>query len=301
MKDRFDNLVIPVDKSTGLSTYDVIRRFRKTVRVDKVGHSGTLDPLATGLVLILTGAATKLSNYLMELPKRYIADVRLGEATDTQDSTGTVVRSGGWDGVGEEQIRAMLPGFTGRRMQVPPMYSALKHKGTPLYALARKGQEIDRAPREVDTHEIELLGCDLPIFRIMVRCSRGMYVRVLAEEMGDALGVPACLHSLVRTEVGHFNLDSALKDTDFAALAEREKPGYSLSEALGHFPAVELTAVQARGLENGIAPRIRESCPQSGVYVRLLRPDGELGAIAETGAAGILHLKKVFNVAAASG
>ena len=299
MKDRFDNLVIPVDKSAGLSTYDVIRRFRKTVRADKVGHSGTLDPMATGLVLILTGAATKLSNYLMELPKRYIADIRLGEATDTQDSTGRVLRSAGWEGVGEEQIREVLPGFIGRRMQVPPMYSALKHKGTPLYALARRGQEIERAPREVVTHEIELLGCDLPIFRIMVRCSRGMYVRVLAEEIGDALGVPACLHSLVRTEVGHFNLDSAVKDTDFAALAGREKPGYSLSEALIHMPAVELTPVQARGLENGIAPRIRESFPQTGVYMRLIRPDGELGAIAETGAAGILHLKKVFNVAPA--
>ncbi len=298
MKDKFDNLVIPVNKSAGLSTYDVIRRFRKIVPAVKVGHSGTLDPLATGLVLILTGAATKLSNYLMDLPKKYIADIRLGEATDTQDSSGTVLRSAGWDGVAREDIEVVLPRFTGKRKQVPPMYSALKHMGTPLYALARKGQEVDRVPREVDTYEIELLDCSLPLFRIKVHCSRGMYVRVLAEEIGAALGVPACLHSLVRTDVGHFNVDSAINDTDFTALPDMEKPGYSLSEALRHFPAVELTAGQARSLENGIAPRIQEPLLRPGEYMRLIRPDGELGAIAESGAAGILQLRKVFNCGA---
>ena len=180
MSADLENLVIPVDKSAGLTTYDVIRRFKKVARVGKVGHSGTLDPPARGLVLLLTGQATKLSGYLMDLPKTYVADIMLGSSTDTHDAEGTVTATGDWSGITEDAVRGALPRFVGRRLQVPPMYSALKHRGTPLYTLARRGEQVEREPREVETSSLELVSFEPPLFTVEVSCSRGMYVRVLA-------------------------------------------------------------------------------------------------------------------------
>ncbi len=291
---RLEDLVIPVDKSAGISTYDVIRRFKRSIRVSKVGHSGTLDPPATGLILILTGRATKLSEYMMDLPKKYTATIRLGESTDTQDADGEVVRTGEWEHITREDIAQVLPGFTGTRMQVPPMYSALKHKGRPLYRLAREGREVEREPREVVTYGIELTGYELPFFTVEVHCSRGMYVRVLAEELGEALGTPAHLYSLVRTEIGHFSLDSAMRDDRFDELAKMEDPGYTMADALQHLTPLTLDRSQARNLMNGIAPRMPGNSASPGSLVRLLLPDGRLGAVAEVKAAGIIGLRKVF-------
>jgi len=294
MDDRLDNLVIPVNKSRGLSTYDVIRRFRKTVRVRKVGHSGTLDPLATGLVLLLTGDATKLSSYMMDLPKTYVAEIELGISTDTNDAEGKVVETGDWSGVTEEAILSVLPSFLGRREQVPPMYSALKHKGVPLYTMARRGEYIDREPREVETYGLSLLSCELPVFRIEIVCSRGMYVRVLAEEIGAKLGVPAYLKNLVRTKIGRFDVESAVRDDGFDGLAGKDKPGIGLAEALGHLRPVELDEQQAAGVCNGTAPRTDGTAARTGEIVRLVDGEGRLCAIAEAGPAGIMKLKRVF-------
>jgi tRNA pseudouridine55 synthase len=270
MDDRLDNLVIPVNKSHGLSTYDVIRRFRKVVRIRKVGHSGTLDPLATGLVLLLTGNATKLSSYMMDLPKTYIADIELGSSTDTNDAEGKVVETGDWSGITEEAIRSVLPSFLGRREQIPPMFSALKHKGVPLYTLARRGEQVERRPREVETYAMNLLCCELPVFRIETVCSKGMYMRVLAEEIGAKLGVPAYLKNLVRTKIGQFDVDSAVSDDGFDGLAEMEKPGFGMTEALGHLRPVELDEQQAAGVRKGAAPRIDGPSARMGEIVRLV-------------------------------
>jgi tRNA pseudouridine55 synthase len=292
-------MVLPVNKSAGLSTYDCIRRLKRVVSVGKVGHSGTLDPQARGLVLILTGEATKLSGFLMDLPKRYVANIKLGEATDTHDATGTVVEASDWESVTERDIENVLPRFCGKRTQVPPMYSALKHKGKPLYVLARMGQKIERTPREVETYEIRLTRCDLPVFQVEVFCSRGLYIRVLAEEIGAALGVPAHLESLVRTQIGHFTLEDAVPDEEFGRSHDM-KWGFSLSEAVRHLPAVEISVKQARNLEHGVVPRVREALPPQGSTVRLLRPDGGLGAICDVGAAGMLTIRRVFKDACQS-
>ncbi len=300
--DKVNHRVIPVSKSRGISTYDCIRRFKRIFQCEKIGHAGSLDPEARGLILILTGEATKLSNYLMDLPKRYAAAITLGETTDTQDETGVVLRTGPWEHVTEEAVRAVLPRFVGRRLQTPPMYSALKHRGTPLYLLARRGESIDRSPREVETYEINLVECRLPVISIEVYCSRGLYLRVLAEEIGDALGVPAHLGSLVRTRIGHFDLASALPDDAFETIVDGDPPGASLGEAVRHFPAVRLSGEQSRGLSQGIAPRVpgwtKGALPPAGGLVRLERADGTLGAIAEVGAAGMLQLRRVFREAA---
>ncbi|MDD3642324.1 MAG: pseudouridine synthase, partial [Candidatus Krumholzibacteria bacterium] len=237
---------------------------------------------------------TKLSGYLMDLPKTYVADVMLGASTDTHDATGAVTAAGEWREVTEDAVRAALPRFLGRRMQVPPMYSALKHRGTPLYTLARRGEQVDREPREVQTWSIELAAFDPPLFTVEVTCSRGMYVRVLAEELGAALGVPAHLHGLVRTRIGHFDVASAVGDGELERLAGMESPGHSLYEAMRHMPAVELTPAQTQGVRNGIAPRSAGAGLRAGTLVRLAGPGKQLEAIAEAGPGGLLELRRVF-------
>jgi tRNA pseudouridine55 synthase len=298
---KLNNRVIPVAKSAGNSTYDCVRLFKRAIRLDKVGHAGSLDPQAIGLILILTGEATKLSNYLMDLPKRYIADIMLGATTDTQDESGRILKTGSWTGVTREAVEEALARFTGKRFQTPPMYSALKHKGTPLYLLARRGEKIDRNPRQVDTYSITLLDFKPPVVRVEVYCSRGLYLRVLAEEVGDALGVPAHLGTLVRMRIGHFTLDEAYADGEFEKLLDADHPGYSLADAVGHFPAVTLSEEQSRGLSRGIVPKMhpasQAALPAQGVLLRLQRPDGSLGAIAEMGLAGLVHLRRVFREA----
>lgn len=296
--EKLTDRVLPVNKSAGVSTYDTIRRFKKLFKVKKIGHAGTLDPPAKGLILLLTGEATKLSNYLMDLPKTYIADIKLGERTDTQDATGKILDVAEWRHVTEAGIEKTLPAFLGKREQIPPMFSALKHKGTPLYMLARKGQRIEREPREVETYHIRLIETRLPLFTIEVHCSRGLYLRVLAEEIGEALGVPSCLDNLIRTKIGHFDLDTAVPDTELKSFLGEQAFSYSLSDALSHMPRLDIGPNQAAGLQNGVAPRVPsgsiESIPSPGSLVRLLHDDGRLAAIGEVGQAGFIHIRRVF-------
>jgi tRNA pseudouridine55 synthase len=174
------------------------------------------------------------------------------------------------------------------------MYSALKHKGVPLYTLARRGEKVERRAREVETYGLSLISCELPVFRIETSCSRGMYVRVLAEEIGSSLGVPAHLKSLVRTRIGQFDLESAVPDSDFGRLAEMESPGIGMAEALGHLRPVELDRQQAAGVRRGIAPRAGTPFPRVGEIVRLIDDGGGLCAIAEAAPAGMLRLRRVF-------
>jgi tRNA pseudouridine55 synthase len=298
MAEKLIDRVLPVNKSAGLSTYDTIRGFKKLFKVNKIGHAGTLDPPATGLILLLTGEATKLSNYLMDLPKIYIAKIELGGRTDTQDATGETLETGDWGHVTESDVRSVLSSFLGKRGQVPPMYSALKYKGTPLYMFARKGQKIEREPREVETYGIELLEFRPPCFTIEVHCSRGLYLRVLAEEIGDALEVPSHLQSLVRTKIGHFDIDAAVPDTDLRSFLDMAEPGLSLSDALRHMPAMNLNRQQSTALMNGVAPRVAsgmpETTPRAGGLVRLLHEDGRLGAIGIVSPGGFIQIRRVF-------
>ena len=294
---RLLNRVIPMNKTSGISTYDCVRRLKKLVDIEKIGHAGSLDPLATGLVLILTGEATKLSSYLMDLPKRYIASVQLGRSTDTQDAEGSIVAEGDWGHIERKDIEQIVESFVGKRKQVPPMYSALKHKGTPLYVLARRGKSIERKPRDVEIYELELIEFEPPLFTVEVYCSRGLYVRALAEEIGAELGVPAHLHDLERVAVGHFTIDDTVDCDSIDSLLTIEEPGYSMSEALKHLPTVEVTVEEAARLSNGIAPRLSTSSidlVNDRALFKLIRPDGSLGAIAEISRRGEVSLKRVF-------
>lgn len=201
---RVVNGVLLLDKPHGLSSNEAMLAVRGIYQADKAGHTGTLDPLATGLLPVCLGQATKLTSYLLDARKRYIAEVRLGARTSTGDIEGEVVESSDPAGLDEATLRSALPAFMGRIQQVPPMYSALKRDGTRLYELARAGVEVEREPRQVEIHALDLLSFDGQTAVLDVRCSKGTYIRTLAEDWARSLGQAAHLQGLRRIEVGPF-------------------------------------------------------------------------------------------------
>lgn len=196
--------VLLLDKPRGLSSNDALLKVRRLYQADKAGHTGTLDPLATGLLPICLGQATKLSAQLLDASKRYLAEVRFGEQRSTGDLEGEVIASSDPSGLDADGLRAALRGVTGRIRQIPPMYSAIKLGGQRLYELAREGLEVEREPREVEIHALDLLSFEAGVALLDVSCSKGTYVRTLAEDWAKAGGQVAYLQSLRRIEVGPF-------------------------------------------------------------------------------------------------
>ena len=208
--------ILLIDKPEGLSSFDVVRRVRRALRERKVGHLGTLDPFATGLLPLCLGEATKLVPYLLPEAKTYRAAIMLGAATDTQDLTGRVVsRTETWPS--PEQVYQAAARFVGEIQQVPPMHSALHYQGERLYKLARRGETVDLPPRPVTIYRLEVEEVDLPRVTITVRCSQGTYIRTLAADLGAVLGCGGHLTALRRLEVGPFKVEDAL---NLAALEE---------------------------------------------------------------------------------
>jgi tRNA pseudouridine55 synthase len=203
------NGIIIIDKPTGMTSHDVVNRIRRISGVKRVGHGGTLDPLASGVLPILVGSATKLSQKIMDGDKEYIAGITFGKATDTDDSLGKVIREGPipWDIL--ERIKAVLPGFLGRIEQIPPQYSAIKTNGRPAYKEARMGGRVELKPRTVTVHQMDLIEGDLETFLFRVKCSKGTYIRALARDIGMTIGCPAHISSLRRTRCGQFSEDAA--------------------------------------------------------------------------------------------
>ena len=194
------NGILPVDKPAGWTSFDVLAKLRGALGTRKLGHSGTLDPMATGVLAVFIGKATAAADRQLDHDKTYEATLRLGLRTDTGDVTGETLETAPVT-VGAPELRAVLPQFRGDRMQLPPMYSAVKINGQPLYKAARKGQTVERTPRPITIYDIEYLGSPAQDeYTIRVACSKGTYIRVLAEEIGAALGVPATLSALRRTQ-----------------------------------------------------------------------------------------------------
>jgi tRNA pseudouridine55 synthase len=265
--------VLPVNKGAGLTSFGVVAHLRRVLRAPKIGHGGTLDPAATGVLPILVGAATKLTPYLVDLDKEYLATVRLGVTTDTQDLSGTVLETRPVPGLGAAEIERALRAFVGPIRQVPPMYSALHHEGRRLYELAREGIEIERKPREVTVHSIALESLVLPDFTIRVRCGKGFYVRTLAADLGVALGPGGALGRLVRTRVGPYRVEDSV-----AWDVVREARGAGAlwpsllppESALEGMPEARLSAASARAFVHG------QSVTLAGApgLVRVFDPDG---------------------------
>jgi tRNA pseudouridine55 synthase len=247
MRRRLDGVLL-LDKPVGPSSATVLQAVKKLYGASKAGHAGTLDPLASGLLPLLFGEATKFAQFGLDAPKEYRARIRLGVGTDTGDAEGRVTGRSPVD-VDDSRIVQALHGFKGSILQTPPMYSALKHEGQPLYKLAREGRTVARAPRKVEIHELELLGRENDVIDVRVRCSKGTYVRQLAVDLGTALGTVAHLAGLRRTRVGPLRIEDAVP---FEALAS---PGPAVLRPvdclLEELPRLDLEAPQASRFQSG--------------------------------------------------
>lgn len=208
-----------IDKPAGITSHDVVAAVRAVLGIKKCGHTGTLDPFATGVLPLALEGATRLIQFVDEALKVYDATIRLGSATDTGDPTGTVIREAPLPTANEEEVDAILRSFVGPRMQTPPAYSAVKHEGKPLYSYARKGQEVTVPARPITIHSVERISYDGKSLRVRISCSRGTYARVLADDIAIALGSAGHLSALQRPRSGPFFLEDALSFDKLAALA----------------------------------------------------------------------------------
>ena len=201
--------ILLVDKPQGITSHDVVAKMRRVFKVKKVGHAGTLDPMATGLLIILIGKATKASQYLMSVDKEYVGTIKLGEVTDSQDADGEIVTTKPVPELVESDVIAQMQAFMGDQYQTPPMFSAKKINGQKLYNLARKGKEVAREPRVIHISRFELTQFELPEVSFIVRSSKGAYIRTLAHDLGDRLGCGGHLSALRRTAAGEFRIEGA--------------------------------------------------------------------------------------------
>ena len=217
------NGILNVYKEKGYTSHDVVAKLRGIVGQKKIGHTGTLDPDAEGVLPVCLGRATKVCDMLTEKDKTYEAVLLLGKETDTQDISGTVLRVGETEGLTQEQVKDCVMSFVGEYDQIPPMYSALKVNGKKLYELAREGKMIERKSRKVEIKEIRILEMALPRVRMEVSCSKGTYIRTLCHDIGEKLGCFGCMESLLRTKVSRFEIESSLKLSEIQKKREEGK------------------------------------------------------------------------------
>ena len=253
--------VLLVDKEEGESSFGSVKRVRRILGVKKAGHAGTLDPFATGLLVVLLGQGTKLSPFLMTGRKRYLATLRLGSETDTLDLTGQIVRERPVPPLRLEEVREKAGTFLGDLEQVPPAFSAVKHEGRRAYELARRGIRIELKKRKVTIHALEVLSLDIPDVTLVVECSGGTYVRSLAADLGEGLGTGAHLRALKRLASGPFTLDEAVRIGDLArdaAEATLRRRIIPLKEALPDVREQAVDEETASRIREGYQPRLKE-------------------------------------------
>lgn len=259
MSDPVNNGILNISKEAGYTSFDVVAVVRGVYRQRKSGHTGTLDPMATGVLPVALGKATKVCGMITDWDKEYIAELLLGKTTDTLDITGEV--TGGDPDVvsslSEAQIRDAVNAYLGEIDQIPPMYSALKKDGRRLYDIARSGQVVERESRKVTIHRIEVLDISLPVVKIKVLCSKGTYIRTLCDDIGRDLGCGGCMQSLVRSKVGPFTLDNAVSLDDIRNLRdegrEDELMGYlmSIDTVFEDIPSLTVSDEAEKKLRNG--------------------------------------------------
>lgn len=275
--------VLNVHKEVGWTSHDAVARVRGILGFRKVGHTGTLDPFATGVLLCCVGRATKLSNALMDLRKEYVGWMRWGIATDSGDRTGAVTDTWSTPCPSLDALRAAAGEFVGEIMQVPPMVSAIKQDGRRLYELARQGITVARAPRPVFVASFEILEREDARARFRVRCSRGTYVRVLVEDLARALGGGASVDELCRTAVGDFTDDDAVRLDEIADGEMLRNRAMTMATAVGHLPAWKVPAAWAAKMRRGQTPPWSaleiERAPAPGETGRLISTAGELIAL----------------------
>lgn len=286
--------ILNVDKPAGPTSFGIVRRLKRLPGVRKIGHGGTLDPAASGVLPILVNAATRLAEFVHAWPKTYRATVTFGKVSDTGDREGRITAAGDPAALTAERIQATLPTFVGRTEQIPPVYSALKRGGEPLYRKARRGEAVTVAPRVVEIDAISLKTYDpaTATAQLDVRCQSGTYIRSLARDLGEAVGVGAYLSSLTRSAIGPLTVDAAIEAEDLLEMGERWKDVLlPLDLPLRAWPALTLQPNEIEAVRHGMSLRAPES---AGARYRLLDGDGELVAWAEL-QDGQLRPRAVFN------
>lgn len=296
--------ILIVNKPKGMTSHDVVSYIRKQLGTRQVGHTGTLDPDAEGVLPILVGRATKISELLTADEKSYTACVQLGVVTDTYDSSGSVTQERPVS-VTEDEVREALEAFLGVQKQIPPMYSAIKLGGKKLYQLARQGVEVERPAREIEIRKLECYDFDLENhqFSLLVDCSKGTYIRSLCHDIGQRLGCGACMAGLVRTRSGRFTLSQARSLEEIAeAAAQGGSNGLliPLDEALAAYPAIRVSEANAGKIRNGLRLRTQQlgvSQAAEGDFFRLYDAEGLLclgSVILDEAGTPVMKLEKTF-------
>ncbi len=285
-----ESVVVNLNKPPDITSHQAGRKVQRILGASKAGHAGTLDPFAEGVLLVCLNDATRITEYLSSLEKEYIAHLQLGIVTDTLDITGRIIEEEDPSGITEDGIIRVLGQFKGELMQMPPMYSAIKQKGVPLYKLARQGITVQREERRVFIAMMELLSFSLPEFAVRIRCSKGTYIRSLARDIGEVLGVGAVVKRLQRTAIGHFKVEDSVS---FEALRQGKCTFSSMDEALAHLNELTLNDDQFRLAGHG-TEFFAETGISEGELVRLKSPGGDFFAIGKFKDGGLMKIEKVF-------
>ena len=285
------NGIVIVDKPEGWTSQDVVSKLRGVLRTKRIGHGGTLDPMATGVLPVFVGRATRGVEFFEHAEKTYEAVLQLGVTTDTEDITGTVLEEKPVS-ITEEQIEAVLENFRGEISQIPPMYSAVKVNGQKLYDLARKGKEVERKPRQITIFQLDCLAFSEKTVTLRVRCSKGTYIRTLCKDIGEALGCGGCMAALRRTAAGSYAIEQAVP---LRTLIESGDPGSFLlpvDSMFTQYPAVTLTQKQALRCRNGNS---FSAALENGTY-RAYSADGEFLMLAKVEQEVMSTIKSFFEV-----
>jgi tRNA pseudouridine55 synthase len=280
------DILISINKPKGITSQDAVTRTKKLLKVKKAGHTGTLDPMATGLLIVCINRGTRLASYFSDLDKEYRAVMKLGESTDTQDACGSIIEQSAEVNVDSTVITDTIKSFEGKILQQPPMFSALKHKGKSLYTYARKGIEIERKSREVNILRIEILDINLPYVTFKTLCSKGTYIRTLCHDIGQKLGTGAHLFELERTAIGQFSIKDSLTFDELKSVSEgasADKGIYTIDEALSWLPEYNIKESLIKAVTHGnpiSLNHIKVSDDiQQAAGIRIKSPAGDLLAI----------------------
>ena len=285
------NGIVIIDKPQGWTSQDVTARLRRVFNTRRIGHGGTLDPMATGVLPVFVGRATRGVEFFEHAEKTYETVLRLGITTDTEDISGTVLTQQEAFVTGE-QLEAVLEKFRGEILQVPPMYSALKVGGQKLVDLARKGKEVERKPRPITIHELTLLGMEADGIRLRVRCSKGTYIRTLCKDIGEALGCGGCMAALRRVQAGEYTIGEAVPLLDLLEMEQPEQVLRNVDTMFRNYPAVTLSEKQKIRCLHGNSFSVKL---EEGTY-RAYGPDGGFLMLAKVEDGVMSTIKSFFEV-----
>lgn len=282
--------LLNIDKPKGITSYGVVSRIKRILKVKKVGHTGTLDPDAEGVLVICINKATKVVQFLSEVDKEYEGVLQLGVITDTLDASGKIMEENKNYELPEQQIKDTFSKFVGKIKQIPPIFSAVKYQGERSYKLARAGKQINLKPRERVIYSLEILNIDIPYVTFKVKCSTGTYIRQLCSDIGKLLECGACLFKLKRLMVGSFDIDKAISLEDLERIYEEgslHNVLCSIDEALNHFPAVIVNSLGMKKVSHGISLMLEDiiGYPKQiceGEKVRICTPDSHVIAVANS-------------------